>query len=69
MSLRAWSGLTCETEFEEVDVLLDGKNAVIYGGGGSIGSAVARGFAHEGARVCERGGARRLIPNIELDAR
>jgi NAD(P)-dependent dehydrogenase (short-subunit alcohol dehydrogenase family) len=32
-------------------VLLDGKNAVIYGGGGSIGSAVARGFAHEGARV------------------
>ena len=51
MSLRAWSGLICETEFEEVGVLLDGKNAVIYGGGGSIGSAVARGFAHEGARV------------------
>jgi NAD(P)-dependent dehydrogenase (short-subunit alcohol dehydrogenase family) len=32
-------------------VLLDGKNAVIYGGGGAIGGAVARAFAHEGARV------------------
>jgi len=32
-------------------VLLDGKNAVIYGGGGSIGGAVARAFAREGATV------------------
>jgi len=32
-------------------VLLDGKTAVVYGGGGSIGGAVARGFAREGARV------------------
>ena len=32
-------------------MLLDGKNAVIYGGGGSIGGAVARAFAREGARV------------------
>lgn len=32
-------------------MLLQGKNAVIYGGGGSIGGAVARAFAHEGARV------------------
>jgi 3-oxoacyl-[acyl-carrier protein] reductase len=34
-----------------VDVLLQGKNAVIYGGGGSIGGAVARAFAREGATV------------------
>jgi 3-oxoacyl-[acyl-carrier protein] reductase len=34
-----------------VAVLLEGKNAIIYGGGGSIGSAVARAFASEGARV------------------
>jgi 3-oxoacyl-[acyl-carrier protein] reductase len=33
------------------DVLLEGKNAVIYGGGGSIGGAVARAFAREGATV------------------
>jgi 3-oxoacyl-[acyl-carrier protein] reductase len=32
-------------------VLLEGKNAVIYGGGGAIGGAVARAFAREGARV------------------
>jgi 3-oxoacyl-[acyl-carrier protein] reductase len=32
-------------------VLLDGKNAVIYGGGGTIGGAVARAFAREGATV------------------
>ena len=33
------------------EMLLEGKNAVIYGGGGSIGGAVARAFAREGARV------------------
>ena len=32
-------------------MLLEGKNAVIYGGGGSIGRAVARAFAREGANV------------------
>ncbi|MGW5722362.1 SDR family NAD(P)-dependent oxidoreductase [Amycolatopsis sp. NPDC003865] len=31
--------------------VLDGKNAIIYGGGGRIGSAVAAAFAGEGARV------------------
>lgn len=32
-------------------MLLNKKTAVIYGGGGSIGGAVARAFAREGARV------------------
>jgi len=32
-------------------VLLENKNAVIYGGGGSVGGAVARAFAREGAKV------------------
>jgi len=32
-------------------VLLKNKNAVVYGGGGSIGGAVARAFAREGAKV------------------
>jgi 3-oxoacyl-[acyl-carrier protein] reductase len=32
-------------------MLLADKNAVIYGGGGSIGGAVGRAFAREGARV------------------
>src|SRR6476619_8048134 len=32
-------------------MLLEDKNAVIYGAGGSVGGAVARAFAREGARV------------------
>jgi NAD(P)-dependent dehydrogenase (short-subunit alcohol dehydrogenase family) len=32
-------------------MLLEGKNAIIYGAGGSIGGQVARTFAGEGARV------------------
>jgi 3-oxoacyl-[acyl-carrier protein] reductase len=32
-------------------MLLENRNAVIYGGGGSIGGAVARAFAREGATV------------------
>ena len=32
-------------------MLLDGKNAVIYGAGGAIGGAAARAFAREGAAV------------------
>ena len=32
-------------------MLLEGRNAVIYGGGGSVGGAVARAFAREGATV------------------
>jgi 3-oxoacyl-[acyl-carrier protein] reductase len=32
-------------------VLLEDKNAVIYGAGGSIGGAAARAFAREGAKV------------------
>lgn len=31
--------------------LLENKNAIIYGGGGSLGSGTARTFAREGARV------------------
>ena len=32
-------------------MLLENKNAIVYGAGGSIGGAVAREFAREGARV------------------
>src|SRR5712691_10925842 len=32
-------------------MLLEGRNAIIYGGGGAIGGAVARAFAREGATV------------------
>ena len=32
-------------------MLLENKNAIIYGAGGAIGGAVARAFAREGGRV------------------
>lgn len=32
-------------------MLLENKNAIIYGGGGNIGGAIARTFAREGARL------------------
>jgi NAD(P)-dependent dehydrogenase (short-subunit alcohol dehydrogenase family) len=36
---------------EEVAMLLQGKNAIVYGGAGSIGGACSRAFAREGATV------------------
>ena len=38
-------------------MLLENKVAVIHGGGGAIGGAVAKAFAHEGARVYVAGRA------------
>jgi 3-oxoacyl-[acyl-carrier protein] reductase len=46
-------------------VLLEGKNAVVYGGGGAIGGAVARAFAREGARVFLAG---RTLAHLEAVA-
>ena len=37
------------------DMLLDGKTAVVYGGGGAIGGAVAQAFAEHGAHVIVAG--------------
>src|SRR5258708_39600528 len=47
------------------EMLLDGRNAVIYGGGGAIGGAVARAFAREGAHVFLAG---RTVPKLEAVA-
>jgi FlaA1/EpsC-like NDP-sugar epimerase len=35
----------------KVLMLLENKNAIVYGAGGAIGGAVARAFARDGARV------------------
>lgn len=45
-------------------MLLENKVAVIYGGNGSIGSAVARAFAHEGARVFLAGLTKEKLDNV-----
>jgi 3-oxoacyl-[acyl-carrier protein] reductase len=50
-------------------VLLEGKNAVIYGGGGSIGGAVARAFAREGARVFLAGRTQANLDAVAEDIR
>jgi len=50
-------------------VLLEGKNAVIYGGGGAIGGAVARAFAREGARVFLAGRTRASLERVAADIR
>jgi NAD(P)-dependent dehydrogenase (short-subunit alcohol dehydrogenase family) len=48
----------------EVTMLLENKNAVIYGAGGSIGGAVARTFAREGARVFLTGRTREKLDKV-----
>jgi NAD(P)-dependent dehydrogenase (short-subunit alcohol dehydrogenase family) len=40
-----------ELDRKRTRMLLEHKNAVVYGGAGSVGRAVARAFAREGARV------------------
>src|SRR6185436_16533243 len=50
-------------------MLLKGKNAIIYGGGGSIGGAVARAFAREGARVFLAGRTAASLDRVADDIR
>jgi NAD(P)-dependent dehydrogenase (short-subunit alcohol dehydrogenase family) len=45
-------------------MLLENKNAVIYGAGGSIGGAVAREFAREGARLFLTGRTREKLEAV-----
>jgi NAD(P)-dependent dehydrogenase (short-subunit alcohol dehydrogenase family) len=47
--------------------LLDDRTAVIYGGGGAIGGAVARVFAREGARVFLAGRTRAKLDAVARD--
>jgi len=48
-------------------MLLENRNAVIYGGGGAIGSAVARVFAREGARVFIAGRTQARLDGVARD--
>ena len=50
-------------------MLLEGKVAVIYGGGGAIGGAVARVFAREGARVHLAGRTTSKLDRVAGDIR
>jgi 3-oxoacyl-[acyl-carrier protein] reductase len=48
----------------EDPVLLSDKIAVVYGGGGAIGAAVARAFAREGAKVFLAGRTRESLDRV-----
>lgn len=48
-------------------MLLEDKNAVIYGAGGGSGGAVARAFAREGADVFLTGRTRELLRAVAAD--
>jgi len=48
-------------------MLLENKNAVIYGGGGAIGGAIARVFAREGARVFLAGRTQSKLDAVAAD--
>ena len=48
-------------------MLLENKIAVVYGAGGAIGGAVARGFAREGARLFLAGRQRAAVEAVAKD--
>jgi 3-oxoacyl-[acyl-carrier protein] reductase len=50
-------------------VLLEGRNAVIYGAAGSVGGAVARAFAGEGAKVFLAGRTQATLDIVADDIR
>jgi 3-oxoacyl-[acyl-carrier protein] reductase len=50
-------------------MLLERKNAVIYGGAGSVGGAVARAFGREGARVFLCGRTRETLEGVAEEIR
>lgn len=50
-----------------MSTLLDGRTAIIYGGGGSIGGAVARRFADEGAHVFLAGRTESRLADVAKD--
>jgi NAD(P)-dependent dehydrogenase (short-subunit alcohol dehydrogenase family) len=50
-------------------MLLENKNAVIYGAGGAIGGAVARAFAREGAKVFIAGRTLATLDKVAEDTR
>jgi NAD(P)-dependent dehydrogenase (short-subunit alcohol dehydrogenase family) len=50
-------------------MLLEKKVCLIYGAGGSIGDAIARGFAHEGARLFLAGRTQSRLDQVANDIR
>jgi NAD(P)-dependent dehydrogenase (short-subunit alcohol dehydrogenase family) len=62
-------GPSLSAKREEVAVLLESKNAIIYGGGGSIGGATGRAFAREGATVHLAGRTQESLDKVAAEIR
>jgi 3-oxoacyl-[acyl-carrier protein] reductase len=52
---------------KEITMMLENRTAVIYGGGGAIGGAVARAFGDAGARVYLAGRTREPLEKVASD--
>jgi NAD(P)-dependent dehydrogenase (short-subunit alcohol dehydrogenase family) len=52
---------------QEVEMLLEDRTAIVYGGGGGIGGGVARTFAREGAAVFLAGRTREPMEAVAAD--
>jgi NAD(P)-dependent dehydrogenase (short-subunit alcohol dehydrogenase family) len=50
-------------------MLLEHKNAIVYGGGGSVGGAVARTFVREGAKIFLAGCTLARVEAVAQDRR
>jgi 3-oxoacyl-[acyl-carrier protein] reductase len=50
-----------------IEMLLEHKNAVVYGGGGAVGGAVARAFAREGATVFLAGRTQEKLDKVAAE--
>jgi NAD(P)-dependent dehydrogenase (short-subunit alcohol dehydrogenase family) len=50
-------------------MLLEHKNAIVYGGGGSVGGAVARTFVREGAKIFLAGCTLARVKAVAQDRR
>src|ERR671910_824494 len=60
-------GFCRETDTRRMEMLLEDKNAIVYGGGGAIGGTVARTFAREGASVFLAGRTREPLEAVAKD--
>jgi 3-oxoacyl-[acyl-carrier protein] reductase len=65
--VSAFSRDACTSRSKEIKMMLENKTALIYGGGGAIGGAVARAFADAGARVYLAGRSRARLEAVAKD--
>ena len=61
------SPMATNAKAKRAKMLFENKNALIYGGGGAIGGAVARVFAREGAKIYTAGRTQARLDAVARD--